>query len=60
MKSGTKTMNISDLQKELGLSYITAYNLTKEKDFPSFRIGRRILIDRDGLEKWINERMKNK
>lgn len=53
-------MNISDLQKELGLSYATAYNLTKEKDFPSFRIGKRILIDRDGLEKWINERMKNK
>lgn len=60
MKSGTKTMNISDLMKELGISYATAYCLTKENDFPSFRIGRRILIDRDGLEKWMKERMQNK
>lgn len=49
------TLNIKDLQELLNISYVTAYNLTLRKDFPSFRIGRRILINREGLERWLKE-----
>lgn len=49
------TMTIKELQEAFGISYVTAYNLTLQKDFPSFRIGRRILINREGLEKWMKE-----
>lgn len=58
--SGGMTLSIADLQKELGISYATAWNLCKQKDFPSFRIGRRVLIDRNGLEKWIQEQINKK
>ncbi len=49
------TLNIKDLQELLNISYVTAYNLTLRKDFPSFRIGRRILINREGLDRWMKE-----
>lgn len=54
------TMTIKELQEVLGISYVTAYNLTKQKDFPSFRIGKRILINREGLVNWMKEQEKRK
>ena len=52
-----RTMTLKELQEYLGISYTTAYKLVVEKGFPSFRIGKRILIDRDGLCKWIKEKV---
>ena len=48
-------MNVSELQKALGVSRRTAYELTKRKDFPSFRIGKKVLINREGLDRWMKE-----
>lgn len=54
------TLDIKDLQEMLHISYATAYNLTLRKDFPSFRIGRRILINREGLKEWMKEQEREK
>ena len=54
-RSQRLTMTVAELQEALGISYVTASNLTLQKDFPSFRIGRRILINREGLGKWMKE-----
>lgn len=49
------TIKVSEMQKILGISRCTAYELVNQKDFPSFRIGRKILINREGLERWMKE-----
>jgi excisionase family DNA binding protein len=46
------TLRVEDLQKILRLSKASTYELTKQKDFPSVRVGRRILIPRDAFFKW--------
>lgn len=49
------TMTVEDIIKELHISRKTAYELARQNDFPSFRIGNRILINRKGLQCWIDE-----
>ncbi|MEH7548782.1 MULTISPECIES: helix-turn-helix domain-containing protein [Bacillaceae] len=46
------TLRVEDLQKILRLSKTLTYELTKQKGFPSIRVGRRILIPRDAFFKW--------
>ncbi|WP_342042833.1 helix-turn-helix domain-containing protein [Bacillus sp. OTU2372] len=46
------TLRVEDLQKILRLSKASTYDLTKQKGFPSIRVGRRILIPRDAFFKW--------
>lgn len=36
-----------------GISLPTLYALLRLDDFPSFRVGRRILVSADGLRKWV-------
>ena len=52
------TMTVEDMSAELNISRPCAYTLVKQADFPSFRIGHRILVNREGLQQWINERCK--
>jgi excisionase family DNA binding protein len=54
------TMDLKELQETFGISYCTAYNLTQRKDFPSFRIGKRILINREELKLWMKEQEQKK
>ena len=37
----------------LSISLPTAYELVKRQDFPSMRVGRKILVSRAGLDNWI-------
>jgi len=57
--SGTKcaTLTVNELQEILGLSRPEAYDLVKQDDFPAFRIGRKILISRSGLQHWISQQI---
>lgn len=48
-------LTVEEMGKELGISRATAYELSQHPDFPSFTIGRRVLISRDGLAKWIEK-----
>ncbi len=49
------TMNVEQMRLELGISRSTAYELIQKPDFPSFTIGRRVLVSREGLKKWIEK-----
>ena len=51
-------INASLLSKLLGVSRASAYELMREKDFPSFRIGKRILVTRENLMEWVNRQSK--
>ena len=53
-------MTVEEMGKELGISRTTAYDLVQRPDFPSFSIGRRILVSRDGLLKWIEKQYSSK
>lgn len=39
----------------LGISRPTLYQLIGRADFPSFRVGGRVLISVDGLKNWIDQ-----
>ena len=47
------TMTVEEMGAELGVSRSTAYSLSQQPGFPSFAIGRRVLVSREGLQKWI-------
>ena len=51
-------INADTLAKVLGVSRASAYELMREKDFPSFRIGKRILVRKENLIEWIEKRSK--
>ncbi len=40
----------------IGVSMPTMYDLCHRADFPSFRLGRKILIPVDPLREWANRR----
>lgn len=46
---------VDDLRGLLGVSRPTAYALVHREDFPKVRIGRRVLVPRAGLEKWLEK-----
>jgi excisionase family DNA binding protein len=50
------TYSASDISEYLGLSLVGAYNLMHAKDFPSFRIGRRVLVTKQAFDKWLEEK----
>lgn len=42
-----------DLMPLLGIGRSTAYELVNRRDFPTVRVGRKILIPRDAFERWL-------
>ena len=42
----------------LGISRPTLYQLLNRADFPSFRVGSRVLISVSGLQEWIDRQTK--
>ena len=54
MKSMEKTtMSAQELSAQMGISLPKAYELVKSEDFPSVRIGTRILIPVDAFREWL-------
>ena len=47
-------LSVPEVASVLGISRAGAYELVKEKGFPSLTIGSRILIPRDKLISWID------
>lgn len=43
---------------ELAIGRNVAYQLVQQPDFPSFMIGRRVLVSRKGLQEWIDAQCK--
>lgn len=50
-----RTYSVKDLQDYLGIGRTTAYELVNSKGFPAFRIGKKILVNAEGLEEWIKK-----
>ena len=50
-----QTLTAADIATYLGISRSGAYNLMQAVDFPSFRIGGRIMVTRAAFEAWLVE-----
>lgn len=46
-------LSVKELQQLLGVSRRIAYELVGRSDFPSARIGKRIVIPMDSLMEWV-------
>ena len=49
-------LNANQLAGVLNISRANAYRLMRSESFPTLRIGRRLLVSRDNLLNWMNER----
>lgn len=47
-------LSISDVAELLGVSKPTVYELIHRSDFPSFKIGKRVLVSRARLAEWVD------
>ena len=47
-------MTVQDMAEELTVGRSVAYELVQQQGFPSFMIGRRVLVSRKGLQEWID------
>lgn len=47
------TMSVREMADRMGISLPKAYELVKEPDFPSIRIGTRILIPIEAFNEWL-------
>ena len=50
-------LNADMLSKLLGVSVSSSYELMHEKNFPSIRIGSRLVIPKEKLRLWIDEKV---
>ena len=48
--------SIAELQERTGLSRSMIYKLSREKGFPAYRVGRRLVLDGQKLGVWLEER----
>lgn len=48
-------MNAKDIQEYLGVSQSKAYDMMREKSFPTLKIGGRRLVKSVDFEKWLDE-----
>ena len=48
-------LNASQLAGVLNISRANAYNLLHREDFPTLHIGKRMLVPRDKLVRWMDE-----
>ena len=51
-------LNVNDLPKALGIAPSSCYELMHEKDFPSIRIGKRLVVQREKFIEWVDEQSK--
>lgn len=47
------TYNAAELAEILGISVSGAYDLFHREDFPTLRIGRRLLVTKNHFEQWL-------
>ena len=49
-------LNADLVAQVLGISISSAYELMHEKDFPSMRIGNRLIVPKEKFKTWIDEK----
>ena len=55
-----KTLTVEETMKYLGVGRSTIYELVNSKGFPSFRIGKKILVNADALQEWIDQNIRRR
>ena len=50
-------LSVPEIAVVLGISRAAAYELARSKDFPSLRIGTRIVVPKDKFINWINRKV---
>lgn len=51
-----RTITVNELAETLSIGYTNAYRLVNSEGFyPAFRIGRKILVNVDRLNQWLDE-----
>lgn len=48
-------LNAEIVKDVLGISISSAYELMRRRDFPSLRIGNRLIVPKDKLREWIEK-----
>ena len=48
---------VATVAKLFGISQSSGYELMHEKEFPSIKIGSRIIVPRDKLKEWVENKM---
>ena len=48
------TYTVPEMAQALGLGRNTAYDLVNRADFPAIRVGGKILVPIEALNKWLN------
>ena len=51
------TLSVEEMGKLLGVSRLVAYTMIHRADFPTLRIGKRILIPKKQLEIWMDRQV---
>ena len=46
-------LNADTVAKALGIAISSAYELMSEKDFPTFKVGNRKLVEKEKFRQWI-------
>ena len=49
-------LNAQTVAQVLGIAPSSAYELMHEKDFPTFRAGNRLLVEKEHFRKWIEQK----
>lgn len=55
VEANPKTINVAGLCNYLGVSRSVAYNLVHIKGFPAIRVGKRIIIPVQLLNRWMED-----
>ena len=53
-------LSVPEIAAVLGISRAAAYELARSKDFPSLRIGTRIVVPKDQFIEWVNRKVADK
>lgn len=53
-------LNAELVGKVLGVSSTTAYELIHREDFPSIRIGSRLVVPKEKFREWVNSQTERK
>ena len=48
-------LNAEDISEALGIAISTTYELMKQKGFPSLKIGRRFVVERENFIEWVQK-----
>lgn len=55
METIKQMIHLKDVQQRYGISRSTVARLRKQPGFPAYKVGKRVVVDPDELDKWIKE-----